>query len=224
MLKNKLLRVIIVLMFLFSVLVPFNGELFAQNGKYVLVYENRPEAVESYIKSGFDVIEVYESFFYANITHEQEQLLIERNISYTELKDVGIIKYAGYTFTSDGAKNMKYPPEIESKIGTFPTESYSIFLLQFIGPVKQEWKYELESMDVKFYFSAPSFAFLVKTKGNNLSSIKEKRFVRTAGYIPPYLKVNKDILDNIEEFSDINVVATKDLDLDKFVIFSSGRI
>lgn len=218
MLKSKLLKVIIVFMFLFSVLVPFNGELFAQNGKYVLVYESRPEAVESYIKSGFDVIEVYESFFYANITQVQEQLLIERNISYTELKDVGIIKYAGYTFTSDGAKNMKYPPEIEHKVGTIPLESYSIFLLQFIGPVKQDWKFELESMDVKFYFSVPSYAFLIKTKGNIISSIKEKRFVRTIGYIPPYLKVNKDILDNIQEFVDINVVATKELDLDKFVV------
>lgn len=217
MLKSKLFRIIIVLMFLFSVLVPFNGELFAQNGKYVLVYESRPEAIESYIKSGFDVIEVYESFFYANITQEQEQLLIERNISYTELKDVGIIKYAGYTFISDGAKNMIYPPEIEHKLGTIPKEYYSIFLLQFIGPVKQEWKYELESMDVKFYFSVPSFAFLIKTKGNNLSAIKEKRFVRTAGYIPPFLKVNKDILDNLQEFNDINIAATKELDLDKFV-------
>lgn len=217
MLKSKLFRIIIVLMFLFSVLVPFNGELFAQNGKYVLIYENKPEAIESYIKSGFDVIEVYESFFYANITQEQEQILIERNISYTELKDVGIIKYAGYTFISDGAKNMIYPPEIEHKLGTIPKEYYSIFLLQFIGPVKQEWKYELESMDVKFYFSVPSFAFLIKTKGNNLSAIKEKRFVRTAGYIPPFLKVNKDILDNLQEFNDINIAATKELDLDKFV-------
>lgn len=217
MLKNKLFKVILVLVFLFSVLVPFNSELLAGNGKYVLIYENRPEAVESYIKSGFDVIEVYENFFFANITQEQEQILIERNISYTELKDVGIIKYAGYTFTSDGAKNMIYPPSIESKVGTYPKETYSIFLLQFIGPVKQEWKYELEGMDVKFYFSTPSFAFLVKTKGNNLDPIKGRRFVRTAGYIPPFLKVSRDILDKLEEFIDVNVVATKDLDFDKFV-------
>jgi hypothetical protein len=218
MLKNKFLRVILVLVFLFSsFLFPSKSNIFALGGKYVLVYENRPEAVDSYIKSGFDVIEIYESFFFANITQEQEQILVEKNVPYTELKDVGIIRYAGYTFTSDGAKNMIYPKEVESKLGTYPKETYSIFLLQFIGPIKEEWKYELEGMDVKFYFSVPSFAYLVKIKGNALSPIKEKRFVRTAGYIPPILKVSTDLLNNLKEFMDINIVATKELDFDKFV-------
>jgi len=69
----------------------------------------------------------------------------------------------------------------------------NIYIMQFIGPVKQEWKDELSEIGVKFYSYIPENAFLAKIPASKFDAVVSRDFVdRILDYKPEY-KTEKKI-------------------------------
>ncbi|MCK5848637.1 MAG: S8 family serine peptidase [Caldisericia bacterium] len=222
MFKSKLLRVVLAIVFSFgAVLVPFqSNSSYAGEGKKVLVYITRPEA-EGFQRGGFDVIEIYETFSLFSVNPSEEEVLKIRNVDYEVVKNINKIFYGNQTFTSDGAKNMLYPEEVSSKMGTLQNEG--LFLLQFVGPVKAEWVDYIESLGIVVYSPLQYSAYLVKATKKQMSSVKALSFVRTMGQVPGYLKVASELIDCDTENADIFVATNEIFDINEFVHVANIR-
>lgn len=218
MVKKQLLRIMLVFLFLFgSFFAPLKGTTLAAGGKHVVVYETDTALIETFKRSGFNILEVYDAFFLAEVTEEQETILQRKNISYVEIKDIMDIRYANYIFHPDSGKNLIYPEEIKQKISMPQDGQLGFFLLQFIGPVKAEWITEIEAMDVVFYYPLPYSAYLVRTTPATSQQIKSIRFVRGIGYVPPILKASPDILSkSLPNVISVSMSTTPDINLESF--------
>jgi len=218
MMKTKLVRLLLVFIFLFtSLIVPLKFS-FASDTKSVLVYESNKEVIESYRSAGFNVIEIYDTFFLAEINRSQEDLLAQKQVRYTEVVGIRDIHFDEFVLTSDGAKNMRYPEEIKSKMGPGPRDQDALYVLQFIGPIKQEWITEFEALGIKFYFPLQYSAFLTKANQPLINEVLQKTFVRTAGFIPNYFKLSKELRDGSFQRSDnFSLVTDASIDVPSFL-------
>lgn len=216
MFKGKLLHVMLAIV-LFAGSIFFSvhpNSSYAGEGKKVIVYVERAVA-EDFKRGGFDVLEMYETFSLFNVTPTEEEILKVRNILYTEAPDIDKIFYGGFVFTSDGAKNMVYPPEVSKHLSTMSHEG--LFLLQFTGPVKPEWVDVVEKQGIKIYSSLQYSAYLVKSNREKMSSIKSLPFVRTMGQVPGFLKVSQDLQNHASEATNIVATTTETFNVLRFL-------
>lgn len=212
----KFVRFLFVFIFLCtSLIVPVRFGL-ALETKSVLVYENNQVSIESYKKAGFNVLEIYDEYFLAEINTDQEDLLMRKQVRYTEIVGIREIRFDEFIFTSDGAKNFIYPEELKSKIGPVPADRESFFILQFFGPVKSEWIDELKKEGITFYFPLQYSSFYVRSTPEKITLAKQKRFVRTIGYLPNYYKLTKELRQpGLAPNLDLNVITDINIDVQK---------
>ena len=84
---------------------------------------------------------------------------------------------AGYSYQKQDEPVIKRQIKIiETTMGEVNKENKN-YMLQFKGPVKQEWKNELEANGVKFLSYAPEFAYIIDPGNNSLSSIQKHNYV-----------------------------------------------
>ncbi|MCE5223151.1 S8 family serine peptidase [bacterium] len=218
MVKKQLLRIMLVFLFLFgSFFAPLKGTTLAAGSKHVIVYETNSALIETFKRSGFNILEVYDAFFLAEVSDEQETILQRKNISYVEIKDIFDIRYANYIFHPDAGKNLVYPEEVLKRITMPQDNQLGYFLLQFIGPVKAEWITEIETFDVDFYYPLPYSAYLVRTTPVVAQQLKSIRFVRGIGYVPPVLKASPDLLSgSLPNTISVSMNTTPDINLENF--------
>ena len=69
-----------------------------------------------------------------------------------------------------------------------------IHIIQFIGPVKVEWKEALNNLNIKLYVQSDHFAFLTKIRGVDSEILRKLSFIR-AIVPPPALKVSKELIN-----------------------------
>jgi uncharacterized membrane protein len=72
------------------------------------------------------------------------------------------------------------------------------FLIQFQGPIQNEWKESIGDLGVKFYDYIPDYAFIVYAKLNLIPSIQGHEFVRWVGPYHPYYRVQDELMEMIE--------------------------
>jgi hypothetical protein len=216
MFKGKLLHVMLAIVFLlgsifFSVR---SDSIYAGEGKKVIVYVERAVA-EDFQRGGFDVLEMYEAFSLFNVTPTEEEILKVRNIHFTETPNIDKIFYGGFVFTSDGAKNMVYPPEVKAHLSTMADEG--LFLLQFTGPVKPEWIVSVETQGIEIHSPLQYSAYLVKATRKMMPGIKSLPFVRTMGQVPGFLKVADDLRKQTIQVANIVATTTETFNINRFL-------
>lgn len=195
MVKKQLLRIMLVFLFLFgSFFAPMKGTSLAFGNKHVLVYETNATLIETFKRSGFNVLEVYDTYFLAEVTEDQEMVLEKKGISYVEVKDILDIRYANYLFHPDAGKNLVYPDEVSRRLSSVADDQKGYFLLQFIGPVKSEWISALEELQVDFFYPLPYSAYLVRTTTLMAKQVQNIRYVRAIGRVPNLLKASTALL------------------------------
>jgi len=69
-------------------------------------------------------------------------------------------------------------------------EDTTIYILQFIGPIKNYWKITLKEKGVKIYGYIPHYAFLVKMESSKKEEILSLPFIRWIGVYHPYYKIS----------------------------------
>jgi hypothetical protein len=73
------------------------------------------------------------------------------------------------------------------------------YIVQFKGPVLQQWKNELVAAGVVIFDYIPQFAFLVKMDHQALSSVRAMDSVRWLGIYQPGYRIAPDLMSKLEE-------------------------
>ena len=216
--RNKIIRCIVAVFLFFSIFsVPF-CLLHAENRNFALIYYRDPSKISTFVQEGFKIIELYSEYFISEINEEQKTYLTDEKIFYEELGDITKVKIGNYTISSTEEKTLIYPEELNKYMVDYSPEKACINIIQFIGPVKSEWKEAFNNLNIKLYAQTDHFAFLANIRGVDAEILRKLSFVRAIGYLPPILKVNKELM-NIEPESkvDLDILSTVDFDLDEFL-------
>jgi len=72
------------------------------------------------------------------------------------------------------------------------------YLLQFKGPIREEWKNSLKTQGVRFYGYVPEDAFLVKWKGDAPTLLSGNPFVRAVVPYRPFYKLDGPVLGELK--------------------------
>ncbi|MBI4453905.1 S8 family serine peptidase [Candidatus Woesearchaeota archaeon] len=78
---------------------------------------------------------------------------------------------------------------------------HKYFILQFIGPIKEEWKISLEKMNVVFYEYIPDYSSKIKVPPPQIPEILKLKFVSNIIEYEPKLKIVKDTQKKIDTLS-----------------------
>jgi subtilisin family serine protease len=215
--SNKIVRCIVAVFLLFSVFnVPFNL-LNAESRNFALIYYRDPSKISTCIQKGFKIIELYSEYFLSEINEEQKTYLNDEKIFYEELGDITKVKIGDYTISSTEEKTLTYPEDLNKYMVDYSPEKACIHIIQFIGPVKSGWDEAFNNLNIKFYAQTDHFAFIANIRGVDAEILRKLSFIRAIGYLPPVLKVNKELI-NIEPESkvDLEILAIVDFNLDEF--------
>ncbi|HOI24563.1 MAG TPA: S8 family serine peptidase [Caldisericia bacterium] len=216
MVKNRTFTLLMVFVFLFSWCLTNIQHGFANNPRHILIYENRAEVIDQYRISGFQIIETYESFFLTQINDQQETFLKKNKVRFTYISGIGSLRFGGYEFKPDTQKNIIYPQALKGSIGVYAPEDEAIFLLQFVGPIKNEWITELNPNEYTL-FPVADFGYLVKTTGSLAQTLREKSYVSMVGYLPPVLKISPELQAIGSSVVDLALITSHDFVLHHFL-------
>ncbi len=216
MVKNRTFTLLMVFVFLFSWCLTNIQHGLANNPRHILIYENRAEVIDQYRISGFQIIETYESFFLTQVDDQQETFLKNNKVRFTYISGIGSLRFGGYEFKPDSQKNIIYPQALRGSIGFYAPEDEAIFLLQFKGPIKNEWINELNPNQYTL-FPIADFGYLVKTTGLLAQSLREKNYVSMVGYLPPALKISPELNALSPSTLNLQIMTSHDFNLNHFL-------
>lgn len=213
-----LLRLTIVIIFILSCILPLNmiSVGIAANRNYAIVYFEDPSEISLYERNSFEIIEIYDNFFLTLLTDEQENYLKERGARFESLGDIHSLRIGKYILLTDENKNILYPPELKPYIREPENSETSLYLINFIGPIKQEWKNILSQYGISIYFYFHPGTYLVKARKSLILSTKELRFVYALGLYPSILKISAQIFNEEAKTLDLKITTTEDFDLENF--------
>lgn len=92
------------------------------------------------------------------------------------------------------------PDEFRSR--TFEGDSFidqDYFLIQFIGPIKSEWKEQVKELGVDFFDYIPQYAFIAYAKLSLIPEIKKFDFIRWTGPLHQYYRIQPELLELIQD-------------------------
>jgi len=84
-------------------------------------------------------------------------------------------------------------------IQAYPEGEAGYYILQFRGPVLQQWKKELVAAGVLIFDYIPQFAFLVKMDHQALSAVEAMDSVRWVGIYQPGYRIAPDLVSKLQE-------------------------
>ncbi len=134
-------------------------------------------------RTGIDILAEYESFVVAKIKDLDLKLIQDMGFEVEELKESTLIKVAGVEIDTTGP--MPTPPRALELVG--PTNHY---IIQFVGPIKPEWKKQVELLGGKLFDYIPQNAFLAELVPGVRDKVAKLSFIQWIGVYEPAYKVN----------------------------------
>ncbi|HET9530841.1 MAG TPA: S8 family serine peptidase, partial [Blastocatellia bacterium] len=193
----------------------------SKSGVHKVVVSKRDQALgDSILAQGGSVIAEYEGFSLLSLPSPAlDQMRLESRSAAVRDDMNLILLRAGAFDTSEGE------PLLTSRLAEpEPTDAEQLYLVQMVGPVKQEWLDELRSR-ARVVTYIPNNAYLVRADRsalNQIDGLKSSGFVQWAGpYRPAYkiapqialdsqdeVSVTVQMLDSGEEQSDLESLAS----------------
>lgn len=90
---------------------------------------------------------------------------------------------------------MNLPEELI--IDTYPPEEPGYYILQFKGPVQEEWKEVVSNVGGKFFDYIPDFAFIVKMDRRTKLLVEALNSVRWVGIYQPAYRISPDLVSPV---------------------------
>jgi len=217
--KKFYLSVLITMMLLlsiFSVSAPFlsEGEQSDLN-RTILVYkensENRDEELNFlWEESKYDVLEEYDSYILVETSQTGIEYLEDREHNLEELENEDYVGLQSHSFyTEEGEPEI---PE-ELKIEEYSEEEEGYYILQFRGPIKSEWREELEGKGVTFHEFRHRFNFIVEMDRETKRDIEKFDFVNWVGIYQPAYRFYQELLEEDgKQLLAVSVFDCKDVD------------
>ncbi|MFQ6060781.1 MAG: hypothetical protein ACE5KV_05765, partial [Thermoplasmata archaeon] len=143
------------------------------------------------------VKEWYDSFAIAEITEKQRDLLESKGYIIEDEPFLHTIALNGYVFdTREGE-----PPISENlRIESYPNGEAGHYIIQFIGPIKEEWKREVSRLGAEIEDYLPHDAFLIKMSEQTRERLNELDFVQWVGLFQPAYKIRPGLLERRGDF------------------------
>jgi subtilisin family serine protease/Mg-chelatase subunit ChlD len=138
------------------------------------------------------ILAEYPNSLLARADEEQIQLLESQGFKIEILENDREIKIGGYRFTTD--KKLEKPTGVPSvlslSIEGIGDKEKNYFVVQFIGPIKREWKTEVEKLGGKIYNSVPNYALIIGMDLSTKKKVENLDFVQWIGVYQPAYKIN----------------------------------
>jgi serine protease AprX len=85
--------------------------------------------------------------------------------------------------------------------------SSDLFIIRFDGPIQEEWKEEVEKLDVTLGWYLPDFAYIAKLldKKSAEEKLKELSFIKEVAEFKPIYKVHPDLVQAVDEKEKVEV-------------------
>lgn len=156
------------------------------NANYVIIYVpgTNSQLLSPY---GVLIIETYDGFVLAKADDNQLAALRSHNINAEAAPDLFTIGLKAVTF--DVRSGEPALPD-SLKFGQYSPGTLGYYIVQFIGPVKDEWKWDLEARGATILGYIPNNAFLVSMTPEVRDSMYGSKHVSWTGIYHPAYKID----------------------------------
>lgn len=97
--------------------------------------------------------------------------------------------------------------EIGAKIFRNVHDSSNLYIIQFDGPIQEEWKEEVEDLDISLGWYLPDYAYIAKLpdRKETVDKLEELSFIKKVAEYKPTYKVHPDLIEEVEEKDKVQV-------------------
>lgn len=175
----------------------------AETTKLAKIISKDPSVVELCFTNGIGINETYETFFLAEINEKEEELLRSLHLTYEIIPDAGKICFGGYEFVSNKDKSFNYPEGLTLNPAN---PDKQLMFVQFIGPIKQEWKDILIQNNVMIGMPVNTFGLIIQANQSLIDFIQSLRFIKAVGIMPDACKTGKAIDSSAENIHFLSMI------------------
>jgi len=212
MLRHKIVGLAISILFFCTTFLVSPFSIQADSTKLIKIISKDPSVVGLCFQNGISIFETYETFFLAQIQDQQEETIKELGIQYEIIPDSNRIKFGRYEFVSKDDKTFSYP---EGLVINPPNLEKQLYIVQFIGPIKQIWNDILVQNNVNIGLPVDQFGLIVQTNNSSIEFLRSLRFVKAVGIYPNVCKMNPKVDTTIER-NDIKIITMLNFPLEAF--------
>ncbi|VVB71628.1 Subtilisin-like serine protease [uncultured archaeon] len=145
------------------------------------------------------VLESYDSFVLAEASQKQIEELKKEGF------DVVLLNLDRLRISTRTIDTTKPRIDKEGTILAHPAYSHALapgreshhYIVQFIGPFKEEWKQEIENIGGKIEDPLPSYSFIVEMDEKTLNTVNSLPYVRWVGHYDPSLRLAPGVLESV---------------------------
>ncbi|MFQ6106425.1 MAG: S8 family serine peptidase [Thermoplasmata archaeon] len=179
----------------------------------VLVHFDSETDLDALRESGMEILETYDTFVLARTTNAQNELFQSKGLlvqgqlelDKIHINSMVIDTLAGEPDLSPSLMMRSYPSDVDGH-----------YLVQFHGPVKEEWKHDIERLGGRVLNYIPNNAFIVQLDTNLLGRVKNLREVQWMGIYQPAYKIRPLLLSAKGEV-DVKIIVFKGEDLGQVI-------
>ena len=138
---------------------------------------------------GLEVVETYDTFVIARASTEAVARLAEKRVTVVP-EDTFTLHVNGYAFDTRGEVRVPTALAAPEQAGT------AYYIVQFVGPVKEECLRRLESLGPRIVGYVPNNAFVVRATADEVAkAYDELREVQWTGAYHPAFRIAPDLLE-----------------------------
>ncbi|MEF8874761.1 MAG: S8 family serine peptidase, partial [Candidatus Thermoplasmatota archaeon] len=145
---------------------------------------------------GYRVVEEYDAYLLVETTEDGLEALEERDYIVEELENRDYVGLQSYSFhTEEGEPEIPKDLEIEE----YSDDETGYYIVQFIGPIKMEWKEELEEEGAELHEFRHRYNFIAEMDLEDKERVENKDFVDWVGVYQPAYRFDRDLLERSGE-------------------------
>ncbi len=148
------------------------------------------------------ILEPYDSFVLVEGSEEQIAALQREGFKVIVRDDINTIRIGEVTINTQEARYNEQGailPHAAYPHTKDPGSDPHHYIVQFIGPVKEEWKQEIRKRGGLLRDPLPSDAYIVEMDGRSRNEVIKLPFVRWVGHYDPACRLSSRLLQEVEE-------------------------
>ncbi|UCD92268.1 MAG: S8 family serine peptidase [Methanobacteriota archaeon] len=168
----------------------------------VIVYLRSPSDTQLLKARGVDVVESYGGFVLANLAEREMRFLKHQGFSVEAERELHTVALNGFTIdTRVGTPSLPSDLFIEA----YPMGMDGRYIVQFIGPVKDEWTRTVTNLGAEVGNYLPNNAFIVNMNEETKDIVSRLRFVQWVDVFQPAYKIRPELWDKDDSF-DVKII------------------
>lgn len=147
------------------------------------------------------VLEKYDSFVLVEATDKQISNLKEEGFKVVPQEEPTAIKLGAVTINTDQPRFNERGAVLSHSAYAHekdPGPGKHHYIVQFIGPIKEEWKKEIEKLGGTIGEPLPSHSYIVEMDGKTREAVINLSFVRWVGHYDPAYRLAPNLLQEVQ--------------------------